>query len=88
MGRIRWQRELERLLAKLGKDLENVAADRKSAPWKGAIAFQIKRTTAASNGWLAETLRMGSPTLVSQIVLLAQKRLERYTEYLARLTKY
>ena len=87
VARIRWQKELDRLLAKLGKGQLDAAADRKSAPWKIAVAHQLKRTTTASNAWLAEALQMGHPSLVSQIMSLGRKNPERYAGHLARLTQ-
>jgi hypothetical protein len=87
VARIRWEKELDRLLVRLGKRREDAAADRKSAPWKVAIASQLKNTTSASNGWLAEVLQMGTPTMVSQTMQLVRKMPERFAENLARLTK-
>ena len=46
---------------------------RKSAPWKVAIAVQLKATTDVSNAWLAEKLSMGSPIYVSKHVGLARR---------------
>jgi hypothetical protein len=87
VARIRWQKELDRLLARLGKRREDAAAGRKSAPWKIAIAAQLKKTTSASNGWLAAVLQMGTPTMVSQTMQLVRKMPERFADDLARLTK-
>jgi len=46
---------------------------RKSAPWKVAIAAQLKATTDVSNAWLAGKLAMGSPIYVSKHVGLARR---------------
>ena len=41
--------------------------DPKSAPWKVAIAAEMKATTVATNRWLAISLAMGSPWMVSRL---------------------
>jgi len=46
---------------------------RKSAPWKVAIAAQLKATTDVTNAWLTEKLAMGSPIYVSKHVGLARR---------------
>jgi hypothetical protein len=62
----RWRDSLQQTLSALGKTEANCAAERKSAPWKVIAAAQLKQHTDASNRWLAEKLRMGSPVAVSQ----------------------
>ena len=52
-------------LAALGKSRADAAAERKSAPWKVALAAKLKQTTQADNRWLAEHLHMGTPVAVS-----------------------
>ncbi len=52
----------------LGKQPTNTTNDHKGAAWKVAVAAWMKRETDASNGWLAEHLKMGNPTGVSQVV--------------------
>jgi putative transposase len=56
--------ELEQALRDEGKTSEDVASDRKGAPWKIAIAARMRATTGASHAWIAEALRMGSPSSV------------------------
>jgi REP element-mobilizing transposase RayT len=45
-----------------------------SARWKVALAVQMKATTDASNGWLAEQLQMGSAAYLSKHVGLARRQ--------------
>jgi REP element-mobilizing transposase RayT len=67
----RWSEALAPFLESIS---DNQRADRrKSAPWKVAIAAQLKATTDVSNAWLAEKLAMGSPIYVSKQVGLAQR---------------
>jgi putative transposase len=66
--RSKWRAELTRALETLAKTEIDIRNDRKSALWKVAIAFHMKRTTQATNGWLAEALRMGGGVAVSQYV--------------------
>ena len=51
-----------------GETLEAARNERKAAPWKVAIAAEMKRTTQVNNGWIAEHLNMGSGMAVSQYV--------------------
>ena len=63
-----WEERLAHCLRKAGKTTANTQTDRKGAEWKIVIADEIKRTTQATNGWIAEHLNMGSGTAVSQYV--------------------
>ncbi|MDO8539843.1 MAG: transposase [Opitutaceae bacterium] len=56
-----------KLLAAAGKTPSDVARDPKSAEWKVAMAAEMKRTTTATNQWLAQALAMGSPFTVSRL---------------------
>jgi REP element-mobilizing transposase RayT len=67
----RWNEALAPLLESISDSLR--ADRRKSAPWKVAIAVQLKTTTDVSNAWLAEKLAMGSPIYVSKHVGLARR---------------
>ena len=60
--------KLEELLRRVGKTEAEVAAERKSAPWKLAVAAAMKQGTPASNRWLAENLKMGSLPEISRKV--------------------
>lgn len=54
-----WQEELSRLLVKFGRTPGDLAADKKSADWKAALAADMKTRTTATNRWLGEALNMG-----------------------------
>jgi len=60
-----WADALSSALRRLGKTPADLAADRKSAPWKVALAAHLKQTTQARNAWLAEHLHMGRPEAVA-----------------------
>ena len=62
-----WTERLERLAQAEGVDLLDLPA-RKSAAEKVRLAAAMKRSTAVSNGWLAQRLSMGQPASVSQFV--------------------
>ena len=64
----RWEDRLAACLKKRHRSVEEGGIDRKSAPWKVAIAEELKRTTQATNGWIADRLNMGSGRAVSQYV--------------------
>lgn len=68
VSRARWQDALHVALRRLGKRACDARAERKSAPWKIAIAAHLKRSTQANNHWLTEQLHMGTPAAVSQYV--------------------
>lgn len=61
---MRWSEALERSLRLVGKTLAMARADRKSAPWKAAVALHLKQTSPVRNRWLAEQLCMGRPEAV------------------------
>jgi len=63
-----WEESLGKCLRKTGKTLEAARCARKSAPWKVAIAAEMKQTTQVNNGWIAQRLNMGSGIAVSQYV--------------------
>jgi len=63
-----WEERLAACLKKAGKSLELARSERKSAKWKVAAADELKRTTPATNGWIASRLNMGSGRAVSQYV--------------------
>ncbi len=66
-----WDRYLAKLLA--GMRARHRKDERPSARWKAQLALKMKVATDASNGWLAEKLRMSSPTFVSKQVGLARQ---------------
>ncbi len=64
----KWERELEGLLSKARKSQADIAHAPKSAKWKIRIALEMKRTTTATNPWLARKLEMGHPSRVCNLV--------------------
>jgi putative transposase len=85
LARLKWQRELEVLLEEIGeKERQN---HRKAAPWKVAIAVEMKRRLPVSNGWLAEQLQMGSGIYVSKHVGLARHLAHPSRKWLKQLEK-
>lgn len=69
-----WRQLLDRCLRRLTKTGEQAVTDRKSAPWKIAIAARLKQTSQVSNRWLCEQLHMGTPVAVSQLVGLTRRQ--------------
>ncbi|MEN9634366.1 MAG: hypothetical protein RL077_2770 [Verrucomicrobiota bacterium] len=57
----RLEKRLDELLAAMGKKRGDLAVERKSAPWRVALAAEMKAGTTATNQWLADALAMGSP---------------------------
>jgi putative transposase len=65
---LQWEELLENCLRVLDKDDQAILADRKSAPWKVAIAALMRGRTQVTNVWLAKKLQMGDPDGVSRYV--------------------
>jgi len=63
----RLEKRLDELLAAMGKKRGNLDVERKSAPWRVALAAEMKAGTTATNQWLADALAMGSPFQVSRL---------------------
>ena len=61
-----WQQALERLLAQVGKTRDEIQRERKGVAWKISVAEVLRRTTTATNAWIADALQMGAPNSVSQ----------------------
>jgi putative transposase len=77
-----WEEVLEACLRKVGKSAQEAAVDRKSAPWKIAIAAVLKGKTQASNTWIAGKLQMGVAKNVSYYVgLLRDGKVEGSDAY-------
>ncbi|HVU33809.1 MAG TPA: transposase [Opitutaceae bacterium] len=68
---LRWKSALEECLCRLEHRAGEL--DRKSAPWKVAIAAHLRQTMGIPNGWLAEQLEMGSAIYVSKHVGLMHR---------------
>ena len=83
--RLQWATALAEALRLLGKDELDCARERKSVPWKIAIAAYLKKCTQASNHWLAEHLRMGSPVALSNYVGILRRHGGEPAPLLARL---
>lgn len=62
-----WGERIGIYLAALKKTERDAQAEAKGAPWKVAIAAAMKRSTTASNPWLARRLHMGSPFRLSRL---------------------
>lgn len=81
------RRRLGRLLKIINKTRTDIARDRKSAPWKIAVAMEMKRATTATNRWLADALRMGSPFRVSRLVGHCGRDAGEATPFLRKMAK-
>ena len=64
----KWVAELEKCLKSGGKTAQDVAEAAKSAPWKIRIARELKRTTTATNPWVAKKLGMGHPSRIPNLL--------------------
>jgi REP element-mobilizing transposase RayT len=64
----RWQRALEVALRESGRTPAELASAPKSAPWKRALARQLRDTVAPPYRWLAGKLWMGQPSSVRAYV--------------------
>ncbi len=56
-----WRELLDRGLRQLAKGTKDIESERKSAPWKVALAAWMKQHCQVSNRWLCERLHMGTP---------------------------
>jgi REP element-mobilizing transposase RayT len=83
--RLQWATALAEALRFLGKSEWDCARERKSIPWKIATAAYLKQCTQASNRWLAEHLRMGSPVALSNYVSILRRHGGEAAPVLARL---
>jgi len=63
-----WESLLQRCLAALGRQPGEGSRESKSAPWKVAVAAQLKAITPVRNAWLASRLHMGATAGVSRYV--------------------
>ena len=64
----KWEAELAKHLTRARKTVRDVAEAAKSAAWKVRIARELKRSTTATNPWIARSLVMGHPSRVSNLV--------------------
>ena len=82
-----WLEALNAAMSKLGKTATDIARDKKAAPWKVAIAAQLKSASTVTNVWLAEQLRMGAPDGVSRYVGELRRGQRREADRLIRKVK-
>lgn len=61
-----WKCVLVEALKQVKKTPKDIESDRKNAPWKREIAIRLRKETSASNGWIAEQLNAGHPSLISR----------------------
>lgn len=80
-----WTTALANALGVLEKNQVEAKTERKSAPWKVAVAVHLKQTTQATNRWIAEALHTGNPVAVSQYVGEARKGTSAAAGYLRSL---
>jgi hypothetical protein len=59
-----WAKALDQALRAVNHTAAETLTERKSAPWKVAVAAHLKATTQVENRWLAAQLHMGSPVAV------------------------
>ena len=82
-----WRGRLDALLAALKKNTRDIADDPKGEPWKVAVAAAMKRTTTASNPWLAQALGMGSQFHLSRLASACRASPAPFQAHLDRITK-
>jgi len=63
-----WAEALKAAMDRLGKTTSDREDDIKAAPWKVAVAAQLRSVSTVTNVWLAENLRMGAADGVSRYV--------------------
>ncbi len=63
---LQWGAALRRALAAVRRSTQNPAEERKSAPWKLAVAVWMKTHTQAGNPWLCHQLHLGAPAALSR----------------------
>lgn len=81
LNRLQWQHRLLKSLKVLKKNTKDIETSQKSAPWKLAIAADLKRKSSASNQWLSEHLQMGTQKSVSAICGQYQRKQESTCPY-------
>jgi hypothetical protein len=64
----RWERALEKALQEIDRSPTELSSAAKSAPWKRALARQLRDAVAPPYRWLAEKLCMGKPSSVRAYV--------------------
>jgi putative transposase len=72
----RWAAALRLALAAVGRTSDDAFSDRKSAPWKLAIAAWLKTRTLVRTRWLAEALSLGAPAALTRNLTLFRRQLQ------------
>ncbi|MEZ5278822.1 MAG: transposase [Opitutaceae bacterium] len=67
LNEIEWEVLLKDQMKALGKTEDDVRDEKKSAEWKAALAWSMKKRTSVGNRWLGEQLNMGPPAMVSRL---------------------
>ena len=83
-----WEEKIRNCLAALKKTGEDAKAEPKGTPWKVAVAAELKRSTTASNPWLAQRLHMGSPFRLSRLVTQCRNDPAMYEPHVTTITGY
>ena len=63
-----WGARVEKALSALGKTEVDLLNDPKGAPWKVAIARELRSSTLAGNPWIADRLHMGHPSRITNLI--------------------
>jgi len=82
-----WQERLATYLAAIKKTGPSIQTDAMGAGWKVAVAARMKTMTTASNPWLAQQLRMGSPFRLCRLVSDCRANPSLYQPYVDRIEK-
>jgi len=83
---LKWSAALQQGLQILGKNAADLLSDRKSAPWKIALAVWLKGQSLATNRWLCQTLNLGIPSALSRNAANYRSRLQQADPLWKRLT--
>lgn len=68
LNRLHWRDLLEQGATELGRTLQEVRTESKTADWKVALASWMKASSSVPNRWISEQLHMGAPDAVSRYV--------------------
>lgn len=82
-----WGERLASYLVAVEKSAEDIATEAKGVPWKVAVAAAMKVTTTASNPWLAQRLKMGSPYRLSRLASACQRNPGDYQPFVIWIAK-
>jgi REP element-mobilizing transposase RayT len=82
-----WAERLGIYLSAVRKTELDTQADAKGADWKVVVAAVMKRTTTASNPWLAQRLHMGSPFRLSRLVTKCRTDPSAFQPYVGFIAK-